>query len=155
MSRTLGLVLAAPIILAIDLSAKPQSAQSAQPAQTVAPVQGAQPPQVDPYVIDQAFTRDTVPVGTPGLQFPKVIREVKPTYTPLAMRRKIQGEVVISVRVGKNGTVEDLRVVESLDRGGLDEEAMRAARQHVFVPATVNGVPVTHIVQLTLRFSLG
>jgi protein TonB len=86
---------------------------------------------------------------------PVPIREVKPIYTPGAMASKIQGSVTLEVEVLANGTVGNVKVLRSLDRtNGLDQEAIRAARQWLFIPGKSGGRPVDVIVQLILEFNL-
>ena len=91
-----------------------------------------------------------------GISVPTVVREVKPQYTPEAMRLKIQGSVEIEAVVQANGTVGDVRVVKSLDRThGLDEEARKAARNWIFSPAKDReGKAVPVIVTLILDFRI-
>jgi TonB family protein len=90
-----------------------------------------------------------------GISFPTVVREVKPQYTPEAMRLKIQGTVELEAVVQANGTVGDIRVVKSLDRThGLDDEARKAARNWIFNPAKDRegkAVPVIVTLQLDFR----
>ena len=72
-----------------------------------------------------------------GVETPKLIREVKPQYTAQAMRAKIQGEVLLECIVMPDGSVGNIRVVRSLDAAfGLDQEAIKAARQWRFQPGT-------------------
>jgi protein TonB len=90
-----------------------------------------------------------------GAQPPTLLHPVDPKYTTDAMRAKIQGEVTLEAVVGPDGTVKDVRVVKSLDRAtGLDEEAMKTARQWRFKPATFQGQPVSHLVLIVMTFNL-
>jgi TonB family protein len=89
-----------------------------------------------------------------GIVNPVQLKEVKPNYTPDAMRLKIQGTVVLEAVVLKNGTVGNVKVIKSLDRGGLDDEAIRAARGWLFKPATKDGKPVDIYITLELAFRL-
>ena len=91
-----------------------------------------------------------------GVTNPTLLKEVKPNYTAEGMRLKIQGVVYLEAVVLKNGTVGDVRVTKSLDRAsGLDDEAIRAAKQWMFVPAKDrNGKPVDIYVTLELAFRL-
>jgi periplasmic protein TonB len=90
-----------------------------------------------------------------GVELPRVVREVKPQYTADAMRAKIQGMVVLECVVQSDGTVGNVRVVRSLDPVfGLDQEAVKAARQWVFVPGTRLGQPVAVLVTIELTFTL-
>ena len=90
-----------------------------------------------------------------GVESPRPIREVQPRYTAEAMRAKVQGEVWLEAVVLPDGTVGDVRVVRSLDRNfGLDEEAIRAAKQWRFIPGTRFGEPVAVLVTLAISFTL-
>jgi protein TonB len=85
---------------------------------------------------------------------PRVLVEVKPTYTSVALLKKIQGSVVLELVVRRDGTPADLRVTRSLDPGGLDEQAMVAARQWRFEPGRLGGTPVDILVTIVLDFSI-
>lgn len=90
-----------------------------------------------------------------GVEIPRVLREVKPQYTADAMRAKVQGTVLLECVVLPDGTVGNIEVVKSLDRAfGLDQEAVRAARQWRFVPGTRFGEPVAVLVTIELTFTL-
>jgi TonB family protein len=66
-----------------------------------------------------------------------------------------QGVVALEVEVRADGTVGNAWVVRSLDpTHGLDEEAIKAAKQWRFAPAMKNGQPVTVIIPLDLTFTL-
>lgn len=90
-----------------------------------------------------------------GVETPKLIREVKPQYTAQAMRAKIQGEVLLECIVQPDGSVGNIRVVRSLDSAfGLDQEAIKAARQWRFAPGTRQGQPVAVLVTIAIAFTL-
>lgn len=91
-----------------------------------------------------------------GINNPVPLRQPRPAYTSEAMRAKIQGRVELEVVVLADGTVGDVRVTRSLDKAyGLDNEAMKAARQWVFRPATDRtGKPVPIVVTLELAFAI-
>src|SRR5437773_2148800 len=68
-----------------------------------------------------------------GVSAPKLIKEVKPKYTPETEAARIQGTVLLSTVVLEDGSVGDVRVSRSLDtKYGLDAEAIKAAKQWVF-----------------------
>jgi protein TonB len=79
---------------------------------------------------------------------------VKPRYTPDALVRKIQGSVRLDVVVTREGIAGDVRVAQSLDAGGLDEEAISAVRQWRFEPGRLAGVPVDVMVTVVMDFSI-
>lgn len=90
-----------------------------------------------------------------GVSLPRVTREVKPQYTADAMRAKVQGTVWLECVVMPNGSVGDIKIARSLDPVfGLDQEAVKAARQWQFVPGMKNGEPVPVLITIELTFTL-
>ena len=90
-----------------------------------------------------------------GVEIPQLIRQVKPSYTSEAMRAKVQGVVLLECVVDSGGGVDNCSVQRSLDRTfGLDQEAIRAARQWRFKPGTRFGEPVPVLVTIELTFTL-
>ena len=90
-----------------------------------------------------------------GVINPRILREVKPQYTADAMRAKVQGTVLLECVVLADGTVGRVDVVKSLDPTfGLDQEAVKAARQWQFLPGTRFGEPVAVLVTIELTFTL-
>lgn len=90
-----------------------------------------------------------------GVTAPRILRQVKPAYTSEAMRAKVQGEVLLRCVVLPDGSVGRVEVVKSLDGVfGLDQEAIKAARQWKFVPGTRLGEPVAVRVTIALDFTL-
>ncbi len=90
-----------------------------------------------------------------GVETPRLLREVKPQYTAQAMRAKIQGEVLLECIVQPTGEVGNIRIVRSLDSTfGLDQEAIKAARQWRFAPGTKQGQPVPVLVTIAIAFTL-
>lgn len=90
-----------------------------------------------------------------GVELPRVRREVKPQYTADAMRAKVQGVVLVECVVNPDGTVGNVEILKSLDPTfGLDQEAIKAAKQWLFIPGTRFGVPVPVMVTIELTFTL-
>jgi TonB family protein len=83
---------------------------------------------------------------------PRLIKEVKPRYTNEALRNGIQGTVVLEVIVASDGCPSRIRVVRSLDRGGLDEEAVAAVTGWRFDPGRLAGTPVDVLVTIMVDF---
>lgn len=97
------------------------------------------------------FTISAAPIGSkPG---PKLLREMKPAYTPQAMRDKVQGVVTVEAVVDTTGAVVQPRIARSLDID-LDQTAVAAVRQWRFEPATRDGAPVAAVVSVDMRFTL-
>jgi len=90
-----------------------------------------------------------------GVENPIRIREVKPQYTPEAMRAKIQGTVELEAIISPEGRVTEVRVIRSLDKVfGLDQKAREAVLATPFVPCKKSGTPVACLVVFELQFTL-
>ena len=90
-----------------------------------------------------------------GVINPRILREIKPQYTADAMRAKVQGTVLLECVVLADGSVGRVDVVRSLDPTfGLDQEAVKAAKQWRFQPGTRFGEPVAVLVTIELTFTL-
>lgn len=85
---------------------------------------------------------------------PRVITDVKPTYTSEALSQKVQGTVVLELVVQADGRPSDIRIIRSLDPGGLDQQAIIAASQWRFEPGRRAGKPVDVLVTLMLDFRI-
>ena len=83
-----------------------------------------------------------------------MIKQVEPRYTSEALRNKIQGAVWLEAVVTRDGRASQIRVVRSLDRGGLDEEAVAAVAEWLFEPGRLAAVPVDVLVTIRLDFSI-
>jgi periplasmic protein TonB len=90
-----------------------------------------------------------------GVTIPQLVREVKPSYTADAMRAKVQGTVWLECVVMPDGSVGKVDVIRSLDSTfGLDQEAIKAAKQWRFRPGTRFGEPVPVLITIELAFTL-
>jgi TonB family protein len=95
----------------------------------------------------------TIPPAV-GVTAPRPLREVRPSYTKEALARKISGIVLVQGVVQTDGTLRDVRVIRSLDAVyGLDDEALKAARQWQFAPGTKDGQPTSVSVTIELTFA--
>lgn len=85
-----------------------------------------------------------VPLSTPSLQYP-----------PIALARRIEGRVDISVLVDERGAVADAKLTSGTGgKAGLNEAAIENARRRRYRPATKDGVPVKVWVPVTVNFVL-
>jgi len=90
-----------------------------------------------------------------GVSAPRLIREVKPSYTSDAMRARIQGTVRLQAIVLPDGSVGNARVVRALDdKFGLDDEALKTIKQWRFEPGRREGRAVPVIIEIELSFAL-
>ena len=84
---------------------------------------------------------------------PTIIFRPRAKYTEIARQNRIQGSVVLSVIYGADGSIRDIRVQHGLP-DGLTEEAIAAARQIRFNPASHNGRPVNVRGTIEYNFTL-
>jgi TonB family protein len=91
--------------------------------------------------------------GADGVSWPKLLRDVKPSYTADAMKRRVQGIVEVEGLILTDGSVGAVQVMKSLDPE-LDQAAVAAVWQWKFAPATRDGVPVPVLVPIEVSFSL-
>lgn len=91
-----------------------------------------------------------------GVTSPVALNRPKPLYTPEAMLRRIQGEVMLSCVVLATGDMGKCDVVKPLDNNtyGLDNEALKAASKFRFKPGTRQGEPVAVQVNIILEFNM-
>jgi TonB family protein len=83
----------------------------------------------------------------------RILSQSEPLYTAEARRNHTEGEVILRVTFGADGTVSDVQAVTQL-RDGLTEQAEKAARLIKFIPATRNGSPVDEAKTITYSFNL-
>lgn len=82
---------------------------------------------------------------------PRKISGAAADYPEEAKRERIEGVVVIGLRVDAEGVVTEARVVRGLG-GGLSEAALRAVRSWRFEPARKAGEPVPVRFEVTVSF---
>ena len=83
---------------------------------------------------------------------PEIVFKVDPEYSEQARKAKYQGTVVLRCIVQKDGTVRDIKIMQSLGLG-LDEKAVDAVKQWKFRPGMRRGeaVDVTADIEVTFR----
>jgi protein TonB len=88
-----------------------------------------------------------------GMQAPRKIVNVPPHYPPHAQAARVEGTVVLDAVIDPTGRVTDVRVTHSVNL--LDQAAVEAVRQWRFTPTLLNGEPVSILLTVTVRFTLG
>ncbi len=80
-----------------------------------------------------------------------LLHTVDPVYPPEALAQKLHGAVVLQAQVGRDGSVEDLKIV----RGNfvLCRAAIAAVKQWRFQPYTLNGHAAATQTVITINFS--
>jgi TonB family protein len=95
-----------------------------------------------------------LPAAATALPAPvQILSKPFPRYPEEALRRRLQGDVLLDVEFRYSGSLEVLGVRRGLGHG-LNESAIEAARKLRFVPARRDGRPVDTQATLRIRFQL-
>ncbi len=78
--------------------------------------------------------------------------QVDPVYPLLAKNSRIEGVVQLSAIIGPDGTMKDLRVLSGNPL--LVEAALKAVKQWVYRPTSLNGHPVEVATEIAVKFAL-
>ena len=111
-------------------------------------------------IIGQTTAAPVVPkVATPqrvrvsqGVSEGLLVHQVRPSYPPLARAARIQGSVVLQAVIGKDGAIQNLRLISGHPM--LAPAAIEAVKQWRYKPYFLNGEPVEVDTQITVNFTL-
>jgi len=81
-----------------------------------------------------------------------LMRKVQPAYPPLARQARIQGPVVLQAEIGKDGSIQNLRLISGHPM--LAPAAIEAIKQWKYKPYILNGEPVEVETTITFNFTL-
>lgn len=104
-----------------------------------------------PVAVPRVATPQRVRVSQ-GVIAGNAISQPKPNYPPLAKAARVQGSVVLQAVIGKDGRVENLKVVSGHPM--LVQSALDAVRQWRYRPYLLNGEPVEVDTTITVNFTL-
>jgi len=105
--------------------------------------------EMSPVPVAPKARADEKPSMTPV----EILYKPRPVYTQEARDLHLEGEVVVSVTFVATGELRVQQVVKGLGHG-LDEAALRAARQIRFRPALRDGQPYDYAAQVRIVFAL-
>ncbi|MGH7886047.1 MAG: energy transducer TonB, partial [Thermodesulfobacteriota bacterium] len=78
----------------------------------------------------------------------------KPNYPMIARRRGYEGNVLIKVWVLKSGKVGEMKLEKPSGYSMLDESALDAVKDWLFIPGKKNGVSVSSWVTIPITFKI-
>ena len=88
------------------------------------------------------------------LAYPDYKVNPKPNYPMIARRRGYEGAVFLKVFVLESGSVGDIELERSSGHEILDESALDAVKDWIFIPGKKNGEPVSSWVTVPIKFQL-
>ena len=83
---------------------------------------------------------------------PRLVTRVEPVYPAQALAARVQGTVVLELRIDTTGKVTDASVLRSVPL--LDQAALDAVRQWVYAPTCLNGAGIALIMTVTVQFTV-
>ncbi len=86
------------------------------------------------------------------VQEARLINRIIPTYPPLARSTRIQGHVILSAIISKEGTIQELRLVSGHPM--LAPAAMEAVKKWIYKPTLLNEEPVEVSTEIDVNFTL-
>jgi periplasmic protein TonB len=81
------------------------------------------------------------------------VHDVTPQYPQMAKIARVQGPVVLAAVIGKDGSIQNLRVVSTASPL-LNQAAVEAVKQWRYRPYILNGEPVEVDTTITVNFTL-
>jgi TonB family protein len=101
-------------------------------------------------VTDSSLPRVTAPY--------KILKQPKAKYTKAARKHGLEGSVILKITLLANGEIGAVTFVprdraEEVEKYGLVESAIQAARKIKFIPKKVNGVLMPVIITREYTFS--
>ena len=119
-----------PVVVAVNPALLPVSVSPAQPAIRQSS---------EPVVVSEQAARALL------------VHTVNPVYPPEALAQKLHGPVVLQAVIGRDGTVEDLKLVRGYFV--LGRAAIAAVKQWRFQPYSANGHATAAQTVITINFS--
>jgi len=82
----------------------------------------------------------------------KGVYQPTPAYPPIALIARAQGTVMLQAIIGRDGTVQDLKVLSG--PALLVRAAMEAVKTWRYQPTLLNGEPVDVLTEISVSFTL-
>jgi TonB family protein len=95
--------------------------------------------------------RQPIRVGG-NVQASKLIHRVEPEYPTMAKGAKVEGLVLLQVRIDEKGNVEVVKVIKGHPL--LNPAAVEAVKKWKYAPTYLNGEPVSVVAIVTVTFTL-
>lgn len=95
---------------------------------------------------------EAVAIGSDTVTPARPLQNRPPVYPDEAVRRGIEGKLVLKLTISASGTVSRVEVAESSGYRMLDDAAIAAVREWKFVPAHRGGQPVLWTARQPVRF---
>lgn len=105
-----------------------------------------------PALVTCIFAQNVLQVDAKTIQH-HIDHQVSPFYPPIAKAARVQGTVVLDLRIGITGKIESVKAVSG--PAMLQQAAIDALKQWTFHPFEKDGVPAVATGQYNIIFTLG
>jgi len=140
---------------AMPKNAAPARDETASAGAVPALVPGGVPGGMSELVKDVSVAAPKLPAQkirvSSGVAQGQLVHQVTPVYPPSAKLTGIQGTVVLQAVVGKDGKVQNVKVVSGPSM--LTQSALDAVKQWRYRPFTVNGEPAEADIEVNVKFA--
>lgn len=102
---------------------------------------------------ERGFLKGEVLSGLNSPEGPSILELIRPLYPPLARRLGKEGTVLLKLHIDEEGRPVEIEIIKKAGYG-FDEAALNAIKQSRFRPAMKNGIPVSSVVIVPVRFVL-
>jgi protein TonB len=133
-----------PISFSVAFTFKPDAETTA--TQTEAPV-----PLPPPALSTGPRPPEPVRVASITMS-PRLVTRVEPVYPAQALAARVEGTVILEIRIDPTGKVTDATVLRSVPL--LDQAALDAERQSVYAPTCLFGAAIPSIIVVPVPFNL-
>jgi len=106
------------------------------------------------FIVNDLARIDTSEVAlmTSGMRVGEFLeRNIK--YPAAALENGIEGHVDVLCKVGTNGLISDVKIMNSVD-DRLSQEVIKAVKKLSFIPATQNGYAASYTILIPVTFDL-
>lgn len=107
-------------------------------------------------ISQSAVSQDRAPACTPEagqLTPPMKIRDVRPVYRRELVDARVEGDILMQAKIGKDGRVRSVDVISPVN-ADLEDAAIAAVTQWQFTPTYLNCEPVEVQMYVTVQFKL-
>lgn len=138
---------------------KPKSKSKSKSEPKPEPVVTPPPPQPVPEQTSEVPQPEVTPTPQPPITVPPRVdasgrHNKPPAYPALSRRMKEEGEVILKLRILRDGRVAAVRIHESSGYPRLDRAAVEAVRYWRYQPATVGGEAIEYDYLQPIEFRL-
>jgi protein TonB len=106
--------------------------------------------------VQQGAQRDATSIPTRDAKLEKPQRRElrEPAYPATLRAQGIEGDVLVTVSIDAQGSVQQASVLRGSGHAEFDAAALSAARAERFTPATRDGTPVPYTLSYTYHFRI-